>query len=189
MHNPIDLLIWFTAACAAGLIWNLGVKRLLLDWLREYLFALRFRLFELGLEEEIPYDDPAYRSFETLLCGLLRFAHRITFLSYCFSALQRSRASKQRDYVDVAQQIALRVSRLRPDTQVKFNQIAREARNALIAYMVLSSIPLLVFLLSLFLAKRFGLIRTKGPKERIINPIEQEAYLCEERSRMCLTAA
>jgi hypothetical protein len=189
MNSPLYLFTWVTAACVAGAIWSFGIKLLMLDWLRERLFELRFKLFEMGMEDQIKFDDPAYRSFELLFCGLLRFAHRITFLSYLFSARQRSRASKEKDYVDVAQQIALRVSRLNPTTQEKFNDIAQKAREALIYYMIFSSIPLFVFIMSLVLAKRVGLIKLDGAKEKIIVPIEQEAYRCEERSRLRVALA
>lgn len=189
MGIPFYLFTWITAACVAGGIWSFGIKLLMLDWLRERLFELRFKLFEMGMEDEIPFDDPAYRSFELLFCGLLRFAHRITFLSYLFSARQRFRASKEKDYVDVAQQIALRVSRLNPATQAKFNEIAQQARYALMYYMVFSSFPLFLVIAALVLAKRIGLIKLDDAKEKIIVPIEQEAYQCEERSQLRVALA
>lgn len=189
MNSPIYLVIWITAACIAGLIWSLGIKRLFLDMLRERLFELRFQLYGLAMAGELEHDDPAYRNFEMLLCGLVRFAHRITFLTYIFSIRQQHQAMKDDDYVDVAKQIALTVSRLAPGTQDKMNGIAQDARTALILYMVFTSLPLFTIVMTFVCARRLGLISKGNTKEHFTLPIEQEAYRFESRRHFKLAAA
>lgn len=179
-----NLLIWVTALCVIGLIWNFGIKAMLLDGLRERLFQLRSELFSLAVEGEISYSDPAYRSFEMLLCGLLRFAHRITFLTYCFSVYQQSLASKDKNRVDLGQQIALRVSRLDATTQEKLNRITIETRNAVFLYMFLSSVPLFTLVSTRLFLKYSGLLPLEDTKSQLISPIEEEAYRCEKRKKL-----
>ncbi len=183
MNSPLYLLVWITAACAIGLIWSLGIKRLALDMLRERLFELRFQLYTMGMEGELVYHDPAYRNFEALFCGLVRFAHRITFLTYIFSLRQQAQAMKDKDYVDVGQLLALSLSRLAPDTQRKLNEISESARTALVLYMVFSSPPLLVMVAAVGVAGRLGLISAGNTKKQFSTPIEQEAYRYESKRR------
>jgi len=189
MNSPFYLLIWITAVCVAGLIWSLGIKRLFLDIFRERLFELRFRLYSMGMDGELAYNDPAYRTFEMLLCGLVRFAHRITFLTYVVSLRQQRQAMKDKDHVDLNKQIALTVSRLAPGEQKKLNDIAQEARTALVLYMVFTSIPLFTIVMAFVCARRLGLISQGSTKEHFTSPIEQEAYGFESRRHLKLAVA
>ena len=184
MQSPVYLLDWFAAACAAWLIWSLGIKSLLLDLFRERLFEIRFGLFSLGLNGELDFNDPAYRSIETLFCGLLQFAHRISFLTYIVSVRERYRAMKDKDYVDVSKLIALRVSRLDPTLQSELNKLAYEARKALTLYMVFNSLPLFTLITTMGIAQRLGLIHLEnGGREQVSLPIEREAFCYESRIR------
>lgn len=55
--------------------------RLRLDIFRDHLFHLRERWFDLALDpgSTIQFDSPLYRSVEQSLCGMLQFAHRVSF--------------------------------------------------------------------------------------------------------------
>jgi hypothetical protein len=181
MNSPIYLLVWMTALCAVGLIWSWGIKRLALDMLRERLFKLRFQLYAMGMSGELAYNDSAYRNFEVLLCGLVRFAHRITFSTYLFSHRQQQEAAKDKDYVDVGKLLALSMSRLAPDTQRKLTEISESARSALVLYMVLSSLPLFAMVITVGIAGWLGVISSVNTKEQLSTPIEQEAYRSETR--------
>jgi hypothetical protein len=193
MQSPIYLVIWVTAACAALLIWSLGIKRLILDKFRQRVFELRFELFTLGMNGELSYDDPAYRSYEVLLCGLLRYAHRISALTYFVSVIERNRAKKSKDYVDVSQQIHLRVSRLSPPLQDKLNEIAKKANTVITLYMVFSSLPFAALIISFVIARRLHFIGNeqdaKDTNEQLSRPIVREAYCYENRRKPRLSYA
>ena len=57
-------------------------RRLFLDSFRDRLFHLRERWFNLALDPKstLQFDSSVYRSVEHSLCGMLRFAHRISFM-------------------------------------------------------------------------------------------------------------
>jgi hypothetical protein len=181
MQNAIYLVSLVAALCGLWLLWNFGIKPLRLDMFRERLFELRFRLFRVGLSEELPFDNDAYRAIEVLICGLLRFGHRITLFTYILSSQEQARAKKEGDSVDVNQQIALRVSRLDPATQEKLNALLGEIRNAVILQMATTSLFFLSAAAILLTAKYLGI--WKPDKAKISYPVEQEAYREEMRRR------
>ncbi|MGH9605811.1 MAG: hypothetical protein ACRD3N_08935 [Terracidiphilus sp.] len=188
MQTPFYFLSTVAAICAAYFLWTIGIRKLRLDVLRENLFELRFQLFHLGMSGELPFDDDAYRAVEILLNGLLRFGHRISFLTYLLSQIETARAKKDKDYVDVSAQIALKIARVDPETQKKIRTILEKAHSAVIGYMALSSL----FVLSLYVATKalgiFG-VRLDGAKVNARDAIEREAYLAECRRGLRLAAA
>lgn len=138
---------------------------------------------------ELPFDSDAYRVIETLLSGLLRFGHRISLLTYVFSARAVSRAQKEKDYVSVAAQISLQVSRLQPSTQVKILEILKGAHSVVIVYMVLSST---LFLSLFFLMKSLeilGLVHLEEAKGKVRDVIEREVYIAVSWRGMSLAPA
>ena len=56
-------------------------RRLRLEIFRDHLFQLRERWFDLALDSgsTIHFESPLYRSVEQSLCGMLQFAHRVSF--------------------------------------------------------------------------------------------------------------
>ncbi|MDI7183622.1 hypothetical protein QMM25_13310 [Leptospira santarosai] len=83
MENGIYGLMLFLTIGLLFFSWNVFWKSYLVDRTREDLFALRDRLFELGLKQNgIKFSDPAYQSFEAIINGTIRFTHRISFLRY-----------------------------------------------------------------------------------------------------------
>ncbi len=189
MLNPGYLLSWVGALCAAWFLWTLGVRRLLLDGMRERLFELRFRLFRLGATGELPFDSEAYRALELLICGLLRFGHRITFLTFLFYKIEIERAKKERDYIDVSQQITLKISRLKPETQGKLGLIMKDVQSALILYMAFSSLFFLSIYSVMKVCKWLGLWHPENAREGVTRVIEREAYLAESRRGIRLATA
>jgi hypothetical protein len=160
-------------------LWSLGIKRLFLDAFRERLFELRFELFRLGMSGELPFDSETYRIFEMLICGMLRFGHRITFLTYILCLREQERAKKDKDFVDLSQQIALKISRLDPKTRSKLVEIMEGLRIATILYMAFTSLLFLLVLVRYEVAKVLGLLRPDHETERITFVIESEAYRSE----------
>lgn len=177
MNNPIDFLTCVLAVCVAYLIWSMGIKRLLVDSLRERLFELRADLFHLGSQSKLSFNDPAYRHIEMLLCGLIRHAHTISFLSYVASFREIRIASQEKDYVNPAQQLARNISLTPADAQEAVQRILESTRFALLVYMTLSSAPFFVIAMTFFVARKTGLV--ENAKEKLSMPIEQDAYRFE----------
>jgi hypothetical protein len=50
-----------------------------LDALRDKLFALRYRLFMFAADGHIAFDDPTYQQLRTLINGMIRFGHKLSF--------------------------------------------------------------------------------------------------------------
>jgi hypothetical protein len=179
MQSPVYLLSWVTGACALWLFWSLGIKRLFLDGFRERLFELRFELFRLGMSNELPYESDTYRTLEMLICGMLRFGHRITFLTYVMCVVEQQRAKKEKDFVDFSQQIALKISRLDPKTQAKLTEIMSNLTTATNLYMAFTSLPFLTTFALYETAKVFGLLRPAHETRTMSYVIEREAYRSE----------
>ncbi len=188
MQTPVYLLSAVAAVCGAYFIWTLGIRKLMLDFLRERIFELRFQLFELGMSGELQFDNEAYRALEILLCGLLRFGHRISFLTYVLSQIEIARAKKDSDYIDVSAQIALKIARLDPEAQGKICAILEQVHRAVVAYMAFSSLLLLSLCVAIEVLKLFG-IRLDGAKVNVRAAIEREAYLAESRRGLRLAVA
>lgn len=189
MQSSIFLLSAVGALCAAWFLWALAIKGLLLDGMREKLFEIRFRLFELGMTGELACDSEAYRELETLLCGLLRFGHRITFMTWIFSRLAIEQEKKRKDYVDVSAQIALKISRLQPATQQKLWLIMKDIHSTVLVYAGLSSLLFLSIYVVARTLQLFGLWHPEAEKEKVTRVIEREAYLAEKRRGLRFAAA
>lgn len=189
MQSPLFLLSAVGSVCAAYFLWTLGIRKFFLDLMRERIFELRFELFRLGMTGELPFDSDAYRALETLLCGLLRFGHRISFLTYLFSARENSRARKEKDYVDVAAQISLKVSRLEPSTQTKILNILKSVHGVVVLYMAFSSLLFLASCIVMKALELLGLVHFEETKDNVRQVIESEAYTAETQHGMRLAVA
>src|SRR3989442_11092837 len=51
-----------------------------IDSLRERLFELRQELFDCAAMGVVPFDHPAYTDLRNIMNGMIRFAHKTTFL-------------------------------------------------------------------------------------------------------------
>jgi hypothetical protein len=189
MQSPLYLLSWIVAACSLWLLWSLGIKRLFLDSFRERLFELRFELFRLGVSGELPFDSDTYRTLETLICGLLRFGHRISLLTFILCRKEQERAKKDKDFVDLSQQIALKISRLDPATQAKLLRILEGVRGATIVYMSFTSLLFLSVFTAYLTAKFLGVWHAMEKAKEISFVIEREAYLSESMRPLRVAAA
>jgi hypothetical protein len=58
-----------------------------IDALRDRLFAVREKLFDYAAQGGISFDDPAYTKLRMLINGLIRFAHRLTFMRFAMGVL------------------------------------------------------------------------------------------------------
>lgn len=189
MASELYLLSAVGSVCAFYFIWTLGIRKLFLDILRERLFELRFSLFNLGMNEEMVFDDEAYRSLEILFNGLLRFAHRLTFLTYVLSSIETSKVQKEKDYVSVSAQISLKVSRLEPDVQAKISEILKEAMSAVLIYLAASSLFFLTLYCALKLLDAVGIVQLGEKEDDAREAIEREAYIMGSKQGLNLSAA
>jgi hypothetical protein len=179
MENSIYLLSWVAGLCALWFLWSLGIKPLVLDFFRERLFELRFQLFRLGMNGELDFGNDTYRTLETLLCGLIRFSHRITFLTFIFSLVEQEKAKKEKGYADLGQQIALKISRLDPDTQTKLKALLTGVRSAIILYLVFSSVLFMTIIFLYYVRRLVGLGPKTDDTDEISSVVEREAYRAE----------
>jgi hypothetical protein len=185
MHSPFYLLIWVTGVCCLWVLWDLGFRRVFLDLFRERIFELRYALFRLGMDGELHFDSDVYRTLEILMCGLLRFGHRMTLLTYIFSRVEQKEAKREKNHLDLSQQLELKISRLDPHVQPKVRALLHEVRRDILLYMAFTSLWFLAILFAGMVARGLGVWRS----DRVTNVIEQEAYWAESRGKACLAAA
>jgi len=181
MQNPVYLIAIVAAATGLCFLWDLGIRVFLLDCLRERLFQLRFSLFELGLSGELSFDSETYRNMETLFNGLLRYGHRFSVTTYILSAKHQANARKEKDYVDVARQIDLSISRQEPAQREKLQKILVDIHQALILYMTFSSLLVLAAMAVYVMLNMLGIASVDDRKVTAV--IEREAYWAETRQR------
>lgn len=189
MQTSFYLLTWITGLCALWFIWDVAIKSLILDLFRDRLFELRFELFRLGMTGELPFDSPTYRTIETLICGLLRFGHRVTLLTVFCSKMEQDKAKTRKDFVDVGAQIALQISRLDPEVQCKLTATLEGLRRAILLYAAFTSLFFLAAFLILTIAKVFGRTQPDRAEARFSGVIESEAYRAETGRSLVTTTA
>lgn len=187
MQSPLYFMALVGAATGIWLLWDVALKGLFLDAQRERIFELRFKLFELGMRGEVSFDSEAYRTLETLLCGLLRFGHRFTFLTFILSIMEQERTKKDKDYADFTNQLELKISRESETAQVKLREILKSVNTAVVVYTSVSS------LIFLSCAMIFGMLRAmhlvdQSGRRIVSSVIERDAYM-EESRRPRLVAA
>lgn len=87
MNNAaFEMLIASFGAGACWTLWFYFMKEYRIDAFRERLFSIRDELFSFAAEGKISFDNPAYTELRSLINGMLRFAHRFTFLTLLISA-------------------------------------------------------------------------------------------------------
>ena len=160
-------------------------RRLRLDIFRDHLFRLRERWFDLALDPDstLQFDNPLYRSVEQSLCGMLQFAHRVSF---AFVVLVRIGERIQNIETDVEpiERIAKNVKRI-PDeyTRTRAVEIWTGIPVAILKHMMFTSLVFLLltsiqFVLLLLRerptrAAKEGLVKQNEP---VLEKIETTAY-------------
>lgn len=87
MNNaPFQMLIACIGAGACWALWFYFVKEYRVAAFRERLFSIRDQLFDFAASGQVSFDDPAYSELRALINGMLRFAHRVSFLTLLTSA-------------------------------------------------------------------------------------------------------
>ena len=161
-------------------------RRLFLDLFRGRLFLLRERWFDLALDPKstLRFDSDLYRSVEQSLCGILRFAHRISFM---FFVIQRVSERVQNIEMDVApvERINKSVDSIDDDyTRNMAFQIWKDIPATMLVYMACTSILFglwtvtLLGVLIVFHIPHIRGIRNRIVKqhEPVLEQIESSAY-------------
>lgn len=182
MRSEIDLTIMTIAIGGLWYLWDQGLKKLFLDWFREQLFELRFELFSLAESGKLSFDDEAYRSIETLLCGLLRFAHRVTFAGFLLSVREQAQAKKSDEYIDYHKQIELKISRTPAAIQETLRRILAQTHVMVSVYMAVCSLLFMAAAVVYASLRALNLVRDWSKKE-ISSVVENEAYRAEAYRR------
>ena len=148
-------------------------RRLRLDIFRDHLFRLREGWFDLALDPDstLQFDSPLYRSVEQSLCGMLQFAHRVSF-SFVVLVRIGERIQNIKTDVEPIEQIAKNVKQI-PDeyTRTTAVEIWTGIPMAILRHMMLTS-PVFFFVISM----QFVLLLRKRPaqavKERLVEQNE-----------------
>jgi hypothetical protein len=172
------LCVTVFSLCGVWAVWELGFKAVFLDGFRQRLFELRMRLFSLAESGVLSYDDDAYRAIETLLNGLIRYAHRLSFIVYVSSVWEISRAKREdKDYVDFAQQLSLKISRLDPDVQIEISNLLSKVHSAVCILMAANSLVFKLIYLVYVVARLFRPKEVESKVTQQVFVLEREAYL------------
>lgn len=188
-------IIYFTSTVwsIGGLwaLWNLGIRRLLLDNFRDALFEERDRLYRLSQDGRIDCDSDAYRSVELLLNGLIRYAHRFTiaylFLSHMAAEKARKNNSSETSFSNELQSHIAKVK----DESVREELAGIVSRIGLLLpkYVAKSSL-LCMFAAAIYVvAARFKPVLAVRRRDKAMNRFEQEAYQAAKMDLYCHGAA
>ncbi len=186
MNSVFYFTVTVLGLSAMWLVWDLGLKKLFLDGFRERLFELRFNLFAIAASGEISFDDEAYRAIETLLCGMIRFAHRMTFMGYLFSSMQQKKDKEADEFINFHQQLKLKISRAPIPVQRKLSAVMAAVSKLVIFYIGLNSLLFMATLPIILLLRSFNLLRD-FTKLRVSSVLETEAYKAESRQTKIVT--
>jgi hypothetical protein len=87
--NPVyyEQIMSLLGLIALWVFWYYLWKPLRVTALREKLFALRDDLFDLAADGVISFNDPAYTQLRLLINGMIRFAHRVSFLTMIVASI------------------------------------------------------------------------------------------------------
>lgn len=147
-----EMLIACVGAAACWFLWFFFIKDYRLSSFRESLFSLRDELVRCVEDGHLTFDDPAYVELRSLINGMLRFAHRVTFLSLITSARNPSvddpGHSPYRRWKDA-------VDHLAPDARTRVESIHSRLLSAFMGQLVSGSVFL--FATSLVLTAGFFL--------------------------------
>lgn len=167
-----------TLVSLAGLFWlaYFGFRAYRVDKFRHQLFTLRAELFDLGSKGEIAFDQAAYSQLRGTLNGFLRFADRLSIVSYFLITRDLHRMLESGQAVLVKSEWESNVETLEPGVAVQLRDIRARMHVAVFEQIIFSS-PLFVLTLVPFLLK--ALIRFAG--ERYLVGLYKTVYVRLEK--------
>jgi hypothetical protein len=137
---PFEMLVACIGAAGCWALWFYFIKEYRVAAFRERLFSLREQLFTIAVQGKMSFDDPAYSELRSLINGMIRFAHRITFLTLVTSA--RNHASNAAD-PNPYQRWKDSLSKLDPEKRTQIEKIHNQVFSAYMHRLVTGSVVLL----------------------------------------------
>jgi|GEM_PF-4266250 len=140
MNNaPFQMLIACIGAGACWVLWFYFVKEYRVAAFRERLFSIRDQLFNFAADGLVSFDDPAYSELRALINGMLRFAHRVSFLTLLTTARNLSPSVESSNPY---QRWKDSLINLAPETRERLEQIHNQLVSAYMKQLVGGSIIL-----------------------------------------------
>ncbi|HZL27743.1 MAG TPA: hypothetical protein VFC39_14555 [Acidobacteriaceae bacterium] len=157
-------------------LWQLGLKRLMLDNFRDSLFITRDRLYALVREGRITCNDPAYRALELFINRTIRYAHRFTFLSFAFSVWHLETVKETASYSSQSRAMLEAVDAIKDESvKSELNALIGEVLILLPNYIARSSV-MFMFGSLIYVAFRSVSPLIAQSKEKAVHTFEVEAY-------------
>ncbi len=138
------ILLW-------GIFYASG-RSLLLDILRQRLFAIRDELFDFAADGGIEFNDPTYRELRDDINSLIRFAHKLSFVRMIFAASWTP--PDDHPAVVSVRNWTERVNQLSPLARRKLFEVRAEVLGEIIVYIVRRSF---VVFITISILKLIGL--------------------------------
>lgn len=147
------------------------------DLFRQRLFRLRDDLFEEARRGALSFDDPSYRMLRGLLNGYIRFAHRVSFLSFVFFAWSYEPAA---DSTSALAEWNRELSKHKGDSRKLLEKYHQTAHLLLIDQVVFTSFFLAVAALTMILA--LGVKRVLKERDEMLGIVAASRVLRWPRS-------
>lgn len=123
-------------------VWNLMLKKTILDTHRDRLFELRDHLREQFINNGWSLESPIYRRLRDLINGYLRFTTRFSLAKFLFL---ESNVKKNKELTTALKIQLTKEFSVATDEQLAFvEQFRRQALSVMMDYMILSSGPLII---------------------------------------------
>lgn len=164
--------------CYAG--WRLVLVPTFNDEFRQRLFELRRELFEFAGTESLPYNDPAYVEVRTMMNGMLRFGHEVTFVRMIWSLRPRDVSA------EVKERYRLMFDELPEPARSLLTRIRSEIFTAALKRSIVTSLPALAIVTLAFVI--VGISKMRRPwqlKSYVVSKFRREDVLYEVADREC----
>lgn len=161
----------------------------MLDNFRDSLFALRDKLYDLAADGRVTCDSEAYRGLELFLNGMIRYAHRFTFLTFLLSSLKSEQDQKEKDSVHFAQDLVMKIMRVDDEIgRTLMLDMLTEVRKIVYPYLAKTSLFFMLMAALLQLLRLFRPIEAHDKQDHAVYVFEREAYLAAKSDRRMVEA-
>lgn len=122
-----------------------------IDSLRDELFALRAKLFDVAKNGEIDFDNPAYGMLRSYINSTIRYGHRLSFLQLMATTFFTRSDSLKKNYIQMYNDKWYHsLNKLDKETKDKLLGIRSEVQLNIVIQLILTS-PVLFFTLISFI--------------------------------------
>ena len=174
--------VW--SICGLWVLWQFGVKKLLLDNFRDDLFQLRDSLYAMSQAGQIRCDSEAYRAVEHLLNAMIRYAHRFTMASLFLSFLEGERLRKAGDPENFAAEFARKIASVKdPIVSAELGRIIARVNYLLPRYAGKSSFFFALASFSYIIFRKLQPVIALKHKREVVAQFERQAYLAAKSDK------